>query len=180
MADDMPNKYSYDAQTTSPTAESQAIGPDVSYIKTLPGILKIAEIVLSIIAFICATVYPWAYGGGGWVQFVTISTFVGVLVLFIFHFMHIISRLPGPWMLIEFIYYCVYTLFMLIAAIVAAANGWRDASIGAAAFFCFAALAVLAVDTFMMFRTWQAGRQSSGQSANTATITTTTTTREQY
>lgn len=45
MADDMPNKYSYDAQTTSTTTQSQAIGPDTSYIKTLPGILKIAEIV---------------------------------------------------------------------------------------------------------------------------------------
>ncbi|XP_041376051.1 plasmolipin-like [Gigantopelta aegis] len=168
-------------EETTTTSSAPAIRPDPEYVKTINGILKIAEMVVSIIVLICASVDSiyWYSRGGGWVQFVAASALITVIILFIFHFMHIINRLPGPWTFIEFIYYCVFCALWLIAAIVAAVRAPWFASIGAAAFFCFAALAIFAIDTFFMFRGWQSVQHPvTGGTTTAATATTTTTTYE--
>ncbi|XP_060565397.1 CKLF-like MARVEL transmembrane domain-containing protein 4 isoform X1 [Ruditapes philippinarum] len=166
-------------EQSSTTTSSEGIGLDKDYIKTYNGLLKIVECVLDIIAFICASIYiHWGPYGGGWVQFVTMSAFITTLLLFGFHLFRIIYKLPGPWGLIELIYYVLYSLMMLIAGIVCAARGNWDASIGAAAFFTFAATACYVFDTFLLFRGWQQGRSGGGSSHTTTTTTTEHTTYE--
>ncbi|KAL5020915.1 hypothetical protein ScPMuIL_000070 [Solemya velum] len=177
----------YEQTTTTSSSVRPEIGVDQGYIRTIPGILKIVECVLDMIAFICASIFIW-WGryGGGWVQFVTISAFITTLVWFIFHLLKIVYRLPSQWRLIEFIYYCIYTVMLLIAAVVAAARGSWDASIGACAFFTFAATIVYAVDTFLMFKDWRSGTTttitSGGGGTQSSTVVTTTEyeTRTQY
>ncbi|WAR11654.1 CKLF4-like protein [Mya arenaria] len=157
-------------------AESIAIGFDRNYPQSLHGILKIVEVVVDLVAFICACWFPyWSGHGGAWVQFVTISAFITTLILLVLHLFRIIYKLPGPWGLIELIYYGVYALLLLIAAIVAAARAGYHSSIGAAAFFTFAATALYVVDAFFQFRTWRGGATSHTQSSETHTTTTTTT-----
>lgn len=163
----MPSTYTSSHTTTQSSPPEIRLRLD--YIKTIPGILKIVEVVASIITFICASVVPWGYLGAGWVQFVSISAFITALIWFIFYLIGVIYRFPGPWILIEFIYYCVFTLFFLIAAIVSAARAHAAPSIGAAAFFAFVCTAVFAVDTFFQFRAWR-----TGQTEMTTTTTTTT------
>ncbi|KAL8581129.1 hypothetical protein ACOMHN_033577 [Nucella lapillus] len=174
----------YEQTTTSQSGPvMEDIRPDPLYIRSLPGILKIVEIFLDILVLICASIDNWYSLGGGWVQFVAASALVTTAILFFFHFFHIISRLPGPWTLIEFIYYVVFVILYVIAAIVAAVRAPLAPSIGAACFFTFAALAVYAVDCFFMYRgfkTVQHPHTGGGQAASTTVTTTTTYEKNQY
>ncbi|KAL4234133.1 hypothetical protein ACF0H5_005786 [Mactra antiquata] len=157
------------------SSSSDGIGLDRAYLNSLPSFLKIGEIVLDIIAFICASVWiHWGAYGGGWVQFVTMSAFITTLLLFGFHLFRIIYKLPGPWGIIELIYYVLYTLLMLISAIVCAVRFNWHSSIAATTFFTFAATALYVIDTFLLFRAWQSGRSAGASSAATTTTTTTT------
>lgn len=61
--------------------------------------------VLSLVVFICITSHAWySVVGGGWVQFVSISCLITVLILWIFFMLRIIYKLPGPWSLIVSIF----------------------------------------------------------------------------
>ncbi|XP_052251724.1 CKLF-like MARVEL transmembrane domain-containing protein 4 isoform X1 [Dreissena polymorpha] len=153
------------------------VGFDRGYVKSMRGILKVSECVLDMVGFICASVWIyWTHAGGAWVQFVTISAFITTLILYILHLFRIIYKLPGPWGLIQLIYYGIYSLLMLIAAIVCAVRAVHHSSIVAAAIFTFLATAVYVVDTFLLFRDWQSGSSTT----TTMTETRTTTTTETY
>ncbi|XP_046354492.2 plasmolipin-like [Haliotis cracherodii] len=165
----------YETTTTTTSSSTTGIHPDVGYVKSIPGILKIVEFVLCIIVLICTSVVYWVPYGAGWIQFVAVAACVVVALLFIFHFLHIFEKLPGPWPLIEFVCYIVFTIFFLISAIVAAVRGGWHGSIAATAFFCFATTAVFGVDTFFQYRGWQTGA-SHTTSSSAATVETTTTT----
>lgn len=185
-----PGQYSTTTETTTSASpsEPQQIGLDKDWLKSLPSYLKIAEMVLDLILFICASANIYfSNSGGGWVQFVAISALITTLLFFLFHLLKVIGRLPGPWHLIEFIYYIVYDVLILIAAIVAAAltgttNPNGNGAIIASALFGFVTLIVYCIDTFYMFRNWRAGNLGGGASSHTTTTTTTSSyeTRTQY
>ncbi|XP_033755646.1 CKLF-like MARVEL transmembrane domain-containing protein 8 [Pecten maximus] len=187
-----PGQYAVTTETTTSSApQSQpSIGLDKEWLKSMPSYLKIAEMVLDLILFICASANIYfSNSGGGWVQFVAISALITTLLFFLFHLLRVIGRLPGPWGMIEFIYYIVYDVLILIAAIVAAAltgttNPNGNGAIIASALFGFVTLIVYLVDTFFMYRAWKAGTLTAG-SGNTTMHTTTTSsttyeTRTQY
>ncbi|XP_060079469.1 MARVEL domain-containing protein 1-like [Ylistrum balloti] len=182
-----PGQYSVTTETTMSASTNQqkpSIGLDKDWLKSLPSYLKIAEMVLDLILFICASANIYfSNSGGGWVQFVAISALITTLLFFLFHLLRVIGRLPGPWGLIEFIYYIVYDVLILIAAIVAAAltgttNPNGNGAIIASALFGFVTLIVYLVDTFFMYRNWQAGKFTAGGSSTMQTTTTTSTTYE--
>ncbi|ELU06263.1 hypothetical protein CAPTEDRAFT_223707 [Capitella teleta] len=133
-------------------------------------------LLLSLLAFISSCVSFWG-PGQGWCQFVTCFAFVTTLVYLILHLLNLISRFPGPWLLIELVFYAVYTICFLIAAIVAASKAYLHSAIGASAFFAFAATAVYGVDTFFQFRAYRSGQTEMATGA-TATTTTTSHTAE--
>jgi hypothetical protein len=149
----------------------------IDYLKTVNGILKIVEIVLSIIAFACATNvsgYWWThqgqvyYGTGyGWVSFVAITGFIQAIISLI---MHLLFVLNWKWnTIIELIVYGVWTIFFLIAGIVAAACAYGFATAGAAAAFTFFSMAAWAIDT-----AFQAQHVRISWTSSTTTTTTTT------
>ncbi|CAG5131981.1 unnamed protein product [Candidula unifasciata] len=160
------------------TTETRSGPPPIrahpEYVRSVNGLLKIAEIILCILVLICASIDYWYHLGGGWVQFVSASAMITTIILFIFHFFNVHSRLSGPWNFIEFIYYCVYVALFVIAAIVAAVRAHLAASIGATAFFTFAALIVYAVDAYFMYKAWQTLQHAPAGAAATTTTTTTT------
>ncbi|KAK2143066.1 hypothetical protein LSH36_881g02022 [Paralvinella palmiformis] len=130
-------------------------------------------IIISFVLIICSSVRKWKSGSEAqaFTQFVCIVTFIMALTSLLLHILVIIARFPGPWLLIEFIYYCVFSVFYLIAAIVAASYAKYHSSIAACTFFAFAATAIYAVDTYFQFRAWR-----TGQAEMTTTQTSTTTT----
>ncbi|XP_013403699.1 plasmolipin [Lingula anatina] len=182
MADDMPTKYEYETTTTTTTTteSSSGIGPQMQYLKSIPGILQIVEIVLSLIVFICASIpLGWVGYGGGWVQFVSMTAFLTTAAIFVIIFLNILPRLPGPWTLILFIYYAVFVVLYLIAAIVCAVRAPYWSAVGAAAFFAFVVMIVYGVDAFFRFRTWrEGGPQPQHTSTHQETHTTETVTTE--
>ncbi|XP_052059627.1 CKLF-like MARVEL transmembrane domain-containing protein 7 isoform X2 [Mytilus californianus] len=191
----MDSQYNVESteKTTTTTSSSGDVGLDKIYMKSIDSILKIAEMVLSLIVFICVTSHPgYSYIGGGWVQFVSISCLITVLILWIFFMLRIIYKLPGPWMLIILIYFVVYVIFYFITAIVCFAQSGKieqSAGLVAAGVFCVLILVVLGADTFFQFRKWQdsgssfstrSTTTSSGGATATTTTHTTYETRTQY
>ncbi|XP_063416631.1 plasmolipin-like [Mytilus trossulus] len=188
----MDSQYNVESteKTTTTTSSSGDVGLDKIYMKSIDSILKIAEMVLSLIVFICVSFH--SYHGGGWVQFVSISCLITVLILWIFFMLRIIYKLPGPWMLIILIYYVVYCVFYLISFLVCAiqaGNNGQNGGFIAAAVFCVFILVVLGADIFFQFRKWQdsgssfsarSTTSSPGGAATTTTTHTTYETRTQY
>ncbi|XP_048731760.1 CKLF-like MARVEL transmembrane domain-containing protein 4 [Ostrea edulis] len=178
----MSTEYVERTETTT-TSDGSGISFQRGYLQSLKSYLKIAEMVLDLIAFICASVDWWVPLGQGWAQFVFISALITTLIFFIFHLFNVISKLPGPWIFIEFVYYVVYCVLIFIAAIVCLARGaqFSHGGIIAATIFGLAAFAVYCVDTFFMYRNWQASKFHAGSaSGDTTGATTTTTTHTTY
>jgi hypothetical protein len=145
------------------------------YIKTVPGILKIVEMVLCLITFACSLGGYWSPWGGGWVEFVAMSCFITTLLWFILHL--VFTSLPGllvnrPW---EFVVYCIMGVLFLISGIVAAARApYHLGAVGATAFFALAATLVYGVDIYFQFRGWRSTSHSTTTTTTTtATVTTT-------
>jgi len=179
---DFPQSHTTHTTTTTTTVTAGRVHLDVSYIKTLPGILRIVELVLCIIVFICAvSACSWAnwYGNGGacgWAGFVGFVGFLLVTTWLLFYLFHVHDVSANvPWLLIELIIYAVWTLFFFIAGIASAVaasevqnvtyyNTYyarvRDGS-AAGSFFAFAAAGVFGFQTFLLFRDWQRNRTPS-------------------
>lgn len=178
--DNMPTNYDETKTTTTTTHQTTGPSLNLAYVKSIPGIIKIIEIVLSIITFICSVVDRWE--GHGWVAFVAISAFISALIYFILTLLNLItftSRFRGPWLLIELIYCIVCAVFYLIAAIVAAAFASNNhANVAATAFFAFVATAIFTVDTVYQYRAWRTS--DAGLRTQTTTTTSTSPTIEQY
>jgi uncharacterized membrane protein len=126
------------------------------YIRTVPGILKIVELILCLLTFAISLGGYWSGYGGGWVEFVAMSSFITTLIWFILHL--ILPTLPGfllsrPY---EFVTYIVMAALFLIAGIVAAARApYLPGQVGATAFFAFASVVVYGIDAFFQFREWR-------------------------
>jgi len=176
-----------ETQTHSQTTTCQCHF-NLDYIRTIPGILKIVEFVLAVIAFACATSIPYGWCGLGWVSFVGISGFVGALISFFFH---LLITWTWAWsLLIELIWYAIWTIFFLIAGIVAAADANCDYirafsytnTAGAAAAFSFFSMVAWAVDSAFQAQGLRISWTSSSATATTTTTTTTTkaTTSERF
>lgn len=154
-----------------PQQQQQRLACPPEYIKTVPGILKIAEMVLCLLTFACSLGGYWEGYGGGWVEFVAMSSFIITLVWFVLHILlpvlpNILLSLPY-----EFITYAVMAGLFVIAGIVAAVRApYLPGAVGAAAFFSFACMVVFGVDAFFQFRDW---RGNGPQRTTTTTVTST-------
>jgi len=137
---------------------------DRSYVKSLDSLLKVIAAVLTFIAFICCSAgrsdncddsYSSTYN---YFEFVAISCFLTVLILWIFHAVTLKEKLcfkMVPWSLVGVVYLLVYILLYLIADICLAAQTCGKDSNGAAAAFGFFTVIVLGVNTFFAFKSWR-------------------------
>lgn len=142
-----------DYDTASPATEAPPppqhprmdCAPD--YIKTIPAILKLVQMVASILTFGLSVSGSWG-GGGGWVAFVSISAFIHAVIWFV---LHLISLVPDVLInfFVEVIGYCIWTLFFFISGIVAAVAAGSSGVAGAAAFFAFVCMGVYGADAVM-------------------------------
>uniref|UniRef100_T1JEB9 MARVEL domain-containing protein n=1 Tax=Strigamia maritima TaxID=126957 RepID=T1JEB9_STRMM len=167
--------------TTTTTSTRVVIAPcrfDPSYISTIPGILKLVVIILNFIGFICIMASGYAgstHPRGSWFNFVAVTGFwVSGTLLFMYLF-HGIERLHMiPWLLLEFVFCLVWTIFYLIGASLVAAWASASEAYGAAAFFGFVAMVVYGYDTFIKFRGWRSGNIAQGERQMSSSTTTAT------
>lgn len=135
---------------------------DLSYITTLPGIIKIAVIVLNLIGFICIQASAFRSNGRG--VYFSIVTHLGfwfsgsLLVLYLFHMVEKYHNIK--WLKIEMIAYVVMVFLYLIASTIAVAFG--AAPYSAAGFFGYLAMVLYGGDAFLKYRALKAGDLAQG------------------
>ncbi|KAI6183183.1 MARVEL domain-containing protein [Aphelenchoides bicaudatus] len=141
--------------------------PDMTYLQTLPGLLKIIIIVLNILVFFCVAIGgPGYYAGIGWATFVATFGFTISLILLLLYLFHVVDMMPNiPWIVGEMVYCFAWTIFYFIAAsvLVVAAASYRGTFFWAvAAFFAFAAMCAYGFDAYLKFLAWKRDEKATG------------------
>ncbi|OAD57998.1 CKLF-like MARVEL transmembrane domain-containing protein 4 [Eufriesea mexicana] len=151
--------------TTSTTTTQPNIRFDPSYIKTLPGILKAAQVCLNLLGFICITVSIQSTSSrGGWFNTVAMGGFWFTGILLVFYLFHIVEKFSKiPWLKIEFIFCTIWTAFYLLAASLAADYIRYTEAFGVAAFFGFCAMIAYGYDAWLKFHAARSGALAQGQ-----------------
>jgi hypothetical protein len=163
-AQELPDQHATTSDTSSNTTEETDIRCDPLYVRTIPGMLKVAQIVLNLSGFICITA---SFGAvtyrGNWFCFVATAGLwiTGILLsLYLFRIVEKFHRIP--WLKIEFVFCTIWTLLYLLAAFLAAANGSYDAAFAVAAFFGFAAMVAYGYDAILKFKAVRSGGLAQG------------------
>lgn len=151
--------------TTSTTTIQPTIRFDPSYARTVPGILKVVQVVLNLLGFICVTVSVFSsHSRGAWFNTVAMGGFwfTGiVLVLYLFHFVEKFSKIP--WLKIEFVFCTVWTVLYLLAASLVADFARNTEAFGVAAVFGFCAMVAYGYDAWLKYHASRSGALAQGQ-----------------
>ncbi|KAM3920113.1 plasmolipin [Leptodactylus fuscus] len=163
-------------QTSTPEASSGGgffPKPDITFLRSIPGILMIVEIVLGLLVWaLIADTHHYRVAAYGWVMFVAIFCWILTIILFILILLQLQRRIPVvPWPLTVFIYHVAATLLYITGFITCAASvnsvyfGQNEYNKRAAASF-FACLVMIAYggSTFFSFIEWR-GPGSNAASA---------------
>ncbi|XP_006613089.1 plasmolipin-like [Apis dorsata] len=150
--------------TTSTTTTQPNIRFDSSYIRTLPGILKIVQVILNLLGFICITVSSYHTSRGEWFNTVAMGGFWFTGILLVFYLFHIVEKFSKiPWLKIEFLFCIIWTAFYLLAASLAVDYAKYIEAYGVAAFFGYCAMVVYGYDAWLKFQAIKNGALAQGQ-----------------
>lgn len=148
---------------------------DPSYIKTLPGGLKAGVIATNLLGFICvmcATAFYKEQSEGEWFVFVSMTGFWVSLVLMLMYLFHAMEKFHViPWLMIEFGFCALWTLFYFAAGLAAAVEAKWSTALGVAAFFGFSSMVLYGIDAVIKFKGWRAGQLAQGERKVTQTVT---------
>ncbi|XP_041974688.1 CKLF-like MARVEL transmembrane domain-containing protein 4 [Aricia agestis] len=140
---------------------------DPSYIRTVPGIIKVAVIVLDLLGFICiqSSAFWWNPRG---VYFNIVAHlglwFSGILLLL--YLFHVVEKYHNiMWLKIELIVCGIISFLYLIASTIVLAYG--SAGYSAAGFFGYLAMVLYGFDAFLKARAMQAGDLAQGTRVTT-------------
>uniref|UniRef100_A0A3Q3X589 MARVEL domain-containing protein n=1 Tax=Mola mola TaxID=94237 RepID=A0A3Q3X589_MOLML len=154
--------------TTEPVHARNVLGGircDVDYLKSYFGILKVVEVVLSLIGFICIETIMMCSPCGGvyFFEFVSCSAFVVTGVLLVIFCLNLHTKVPHVnWSLTDLVNTTASTfLFFLSSLVLACINHNTGAEI-AAVIFGFVVTCVYGVNTFLAIRRWRLGNGSQG------------------
>jgi len=145
----------YDART-----EHVPIQINTAFLREAHGILKIVELVLTIIIFICVSCH-WVFStsSGVWVNFTAALSLICSTFFFVIYLFNLLHRLPGPWVLIDFVTQLTLCLLMTISMIVSAVCGtYTGAAVASAVFCAFLAIAYL-VECLLRFSVYRQNGQ---------------------
>ncbi|KAI4880849.1 hypothetical protein NFI96_010997 [Prochilodus magdalenae] len=175
---DFPGKVNTETSSPQPRGGSVQLmnaSMDLNFIKTIPGILLIAEIVLGLLvwALISSAAYQ-AIPAYGWVMFVSVTLWILTIVLFIILFLNFQQKLTFvPWRLALLVFYGVAAVLYLTAFVANAASvsafqyfPYHYNRMAAAAFFGIVVTLIYAASTFFAYLDWR----SDGGNAATSTV----------
>ncbi|XP_058485066.1 CKLF-like MARVEL transmembrane domain-containing protein 4 [Solea solea] len=156
--------------TTEPVHSRNVFGGircDMEYLKSHFGILKVVEVVLSLIAFICIETIMMCSPCGGvyFFEFVSCSAFVVTGVLLLIFTLNLHTKVPHVnWSLTDLINTAASTFFFVLSSLVLACMNHNTGAEIAAVIFGFLVTAVYGVNTFLAVRKWRLGSQRATQS----------------
>ncbi|XP_076588164.1 plasmolipin [Chaetodon auriga] len=149
---------------------------DMSFIRSIPAILMMAEIFLGLLhwALIASTVYA-VLPAYGWVMFVAVTTWILTTILFFMILFGAPRKLTAvPWQLTVMVYYGVATVLYLTAFLTNAASvtpfsfSYFYGHLAAAAFFGAVVTVLYGVSAFFTYLDWK----GDGGNAATSTVPT--------
>lgn len=156
-----PGQHTTTTTVISSTTVQTNIRFDPSYVKTIPGILKVFQVLCSLIGFICILCSRLSVSKGSYYSWISMIAFWFTGILLGFYLFHIVNKFYKiPWLKIEFVFNALWTLLYLLAAILVVTVG--DNAHSAAAFFGFVATLAYSIDTFLKFRAVKAGGLAQG------------------
>ncbi|XP_038066341.1 CKLF-like MARVEL transmembrane domain-containing protein 4 [Patiria miniata] len=160
--------------TASTTTTANLHGPspaasgctcDVGYLRSLQGITKIVEILLSLVAFIVMVSSPSHTRNAGlnFFLFVALAATLVSAVCLILLSTHLHLKVRLPWNIVFAALYAIMLLIYFIAFIFGAANAWTSLHGSAATLGFFACLAYVA-SLFFAIQDYRLNRQMTQQS----------------
>lgn len=141
---------------TTPSTPTSVVRFDKGYIKTLPGILKIVQLLSNLIAFICIKVSLSA-----WVSaiFYNLLYWFGILItgfLLLCYIFHIVEKYDRmPWLKLEFFYCDAMVVAYVVTSIIAATIGENAGY--AVGFFGLVATIAYGMDAYLKYKAWKRG-----------------------
>ncbi|XP_014203309.1 CKLF-like MARVEL transmembrane domain-containing protein 4 [Copidosoma floridanum] len=166
------------SQVNSPTntqsSGSVSIRYDPSYLHTLPGRLKITELVLNVVGFIFVVASIISHHGRcSWFNTVAMIGFWTTGILLTFYVFHIVEKFNRiPWLKIEFIFCAIETVGYLLASALIAALASSSESLGVAAFVGFISMCVYGFDCWEKFKAMRNGDWPQGQKPSCKPVST--------
>lgn len=154
--------------TTEPVHARNVLGGircDVEYLKSYFGILKVVEVVLSLISFICIETIMLCSPCGGvyFFEFVSCSAFVVTGVLLLIFSLNLHTKvLHVNWNLTDLVNTAASTFFFFLSSLVLSCINHNTAAEIAAVVFGFLVTGVYGVNTFLAVRRWRLGNGSQG------------------
>lgn len=154
--------------TTEPVHARNVLGGircDVEYLKSYFGILKVVEVVLSLISFICIETIMMCSPCGGvyFFEFVSCSAFVVTGVLLLIFSLNLHTKvLHVNWNLTDLVNTAASTFFFFLSSLVLSCINHNTEAEIAAVVFGFLVTGVYGVNTFLAVRRWRLGNGSQG------------------
>ncbi|XP_066501145.1 CKLF-like MARVEL transmembrane domain-containing protein 7 [Hoplias malabaricus] len=144
-------------RTTTTTTSTSTGGSflNLGYVRTYPGLLKIAQVITLLIAFLCVHCAPgWTnVSAFRYFEVVTLWFFFAFLIFFFMYILQLQSRLPCiNWTLTEFLHYILGTVLVFIASVVAAVEGRGVSALVAGSAFGFIATIFLAISLWTSYK----------------------------
>ncbi|XP_037836123.1 CKLF-like MARVEL transmembrane domain-containing protein 7 [Kryptolebias marmoratus] len=127
---------------------------NLGYTRTIPGVLKMGQLVALLICFLCV---HCTNGWPSWAAFqffevVALWFFVAFLIFFIMHLFRLQERMPCiSWPLTEFFHYSVGAVLIFIASIVAAVKCGGVSALVVSSVFGFIATFLMAVNLWTSY-----------------------------
>ncbi|NP_001116171.1 plasmolipin isoform X1 [Danio rerio] len=169
---DFPGKVSTQTSSQEPQ-RSFAISSsvDMGFIKSIPGILLIAEIVVGLLVWtLIASTPHYLIPALGWVLFVSITLWLLSIALLVILLLSLHQRLPSvPWPLVLLVFYSVAALLYLTAFLANAATvpgGYYQGHLGASAFFGIVETLLYTASSYFAYLGWR----GEGQNAAGSTV----------
>ncbi|XP_062841890.1 CKLF-like MARVEL transmembrane domain-containing protein 7 isoform X2 [Trichomycterus rosablanca] len=143
--------------TTRTTTSSSSDGGflNLGYCRSYSGLLKLAQVVALLIAFLCVHCAPgWTdYSAFRYFEVVTLWFLFAFLIFFILYVLRLQTKIPCiNWTLTEFLHYVIGTILVFIASIVAAVKSGGFSALVAGSVFGFIATFLLAISLWTSYK----------------------------
>ncbi|XP_049727156.1 CKLF-like MARVEL transmembrane domain-containing protein 7 isoform X1 [Elephas maximus indicus] len=148
------NAFGPGAGAGQPSASPSEGLLDPDYPRTHTGLLKVAQMVTLLIAFICVRSSLWTdYGAYSYFEVVTICDLIMILAFYLVHLFRLYRMLTCiNWPLSELLHYLIGTLLLLIASIVAASKSYGVSGLVAGAIFGFMATSLCLMSIWLSYK----------------------------
>ncbi|XP_052475392.1 CKLF-like MARVEL transmembrane domain-containing protein 7 [Carassius gibelio] len=160
----MSNSFVLTTTTTTTTSTSNGGFCNIGYARSFQGLLKIGQVVILLIAFLCVYCEDRRieYSAFNYFEVVTAWFLIIFSVFFLMHLFRLQSKITCiNWILAEFLHYAVGGILVFIASIVVAVKSYEVSALIAGSVFGFIATFLIAISIWTSYKV-TCGSQPTG------------------